>query len=69
MAIGHPAGRSAAFAALPNNRRYCIVSASMVEKNENNVMELNRETAMRLWVKHFRITLQTFKLDPVIRTV
>lgn len=24
-----------------------------MEKNENNVMELNRETAMRLWVKHF----------------
>ena len=68
MAIGHPAGRSAAFAELPNNRRYCIFSASIMEKNENNVMELNRETAMRLWVKHFRITLQTFNVDPMSRT-
>lgn len=24
-----------------------------MEKNENNIMELNRETAMRLWGKHF----------------
>lgn len=53
MAIGHPYGRSRAFAESPSNRRYCVFSASIMEKNENNVMELNRETAMRLWVKHF----------------
>ena len=53
MAIGHPYDRSRAFAESPITGGFKRLFRIYMEKNTKQFMDLNRETAMRLWAKAF----------------